>query len=254
MILQKYSASGNDFLIFHTLKNDNYSKLAKELCHRHLGIGADGLVVLLPHDIYAYKWDFYNADGSCADMCGNASRCVAHYALQNGIARQSHSFLSGAGEICVNVNGDIVEVKFGEIKILQERLKYSGLEFSLIDSGVPHIVYFCHKHSELSTTLQSTHTKKLMAELRYKYNANVNFAYIKSKNEIFTSTFERGVEDITLACGSGMASIFYKANKDNLINDEVVITPPSGDSVKFRIENNSVYFSGVVKKIATIVI
>lgn len=76
MQIAKYNASGNDFVIFHTFKEQDFSGLAMKLCHRQSGIGADGLIVLLPHDTYDFKWKFYNSDGSDAAMCGMAQELV----------------------------------------------------------------------------------------------------------------------------------------------------------------------------------
>jgi diaminopimelate epimerase len=92
MNVTKYSASGNDFVIFHTFKKEDRSELAKKLCHRQEGVGADGLIVLIPHEIYDFEWQFYNADGSVAAMCGNGSRAAAHYAYSNGLADKEMKF------------------------------------------------------------------------------------------------------------------------------------------------------------------
>ena len=86
MKLSKYSANGNDFIIFHSDIKANRTNLAKELCHRQDGVGADGLIVLVPHESLDFEWEFYNADGSHADMCGNGSRATAHYAYNNSLA------------------------------------------------------------------------------------------------------------------------------------------------------------------------
>ena len=85
MTVAKYSANGNDFVVFHTFVDVDRSDLAKRLCHRQEGVGADGLIVLLPHDTYDFVWQFYNADGSEAAMCGNGSRAAAHYAFSHGL-------------------------------------------------------------------------------------------------------------------------------------------------------------------------
>ena len=87
MTVTKYSGNGNDFIIFIAQEKADRSELAKKLCHRQNGIGADGMVVVLPHAKYDFEWEFYNADGSVADMCGNASRCVAHFAHEKGISK-----------------------------------------------------------------------------------------------------------------------------------------------------------------------
>lgn len=127
LVVYKYCANGNDFLIFHTFAKGDFSALAKRLCNRFLGIGADGLVVVKPHlqqesnsANVSYQWDFYNSDGSKASMCGNASRCVGHYAHALGLAKDRHSFLSQAGIIGVEVDGDIVQSNLGKFHSLKK--------------------------------------------------------------------------------------------------------------------------------------
>lgn len=300
MFLTKYSANGNDFLITTAIKGANRANLAKKLCDRHDGVGADGFVVLLPHDRFAYRWEFYNADGSKANMCGNASRCIAHYAVAHKIAPKNHSFLSGAGAIKVRVARDMVEVNLGKVRILKENIvefmpnylknnnsnssivsEKSGLrsceigdrtdssstkqttslpdlspqdefelDFSLLDSGVPHLVTFVSNKtkSELAKNLAFLKT------LRDKYNANVNLAAITDKSTIELLTFERGVENITLACGTGMCAVYFLAKSQNLIADKATLIPPSGDKIALRLENDEVCFKGKVAKIADIII
>lgn len=252
MLLTKYSANGNDFLITTAFRRANRVSLAQKLCNRHNGIGADGLVVLLPHNRFAYRWEFYNADGSKADMCGNASRCIAHYAYANKIAPKNHSFLSGAGEIKVRVAGSEVEVNLGEVKILRENIAESfgesPLNFALLDSGVPHLVAFV-RDLEIFKTSQN-----LLRHLREKYNANVNLATIRGESEIALLTYERGVENITLACGTGMCAVYCLAKSQNLISDKATLIPPSGDKIALRLENNEVCFKGKVAKIADIIV
>ena len=102
--IAKYCASGNDFVIFHSLNGADRSGLARTLCDRQHGIGADGLIVLLPHETYDFEWEFYNADGSTASMCGNGSRACAHYAYRFGLAQSSMEFLTGAGVIKASVD------------------------------------------------------------------------------------------------------------------------------------------------------
>lgn len=283
MLLTKYSASGNDFLITTAFRRANRASLAQKLCNRHNGIGADGLVVLLPHSRFAYRWEFYNADGSKANMCGNASRCVAHYAYANKIAPKNHSFLSGAGEIKVRVEGSEVEVNLGKVKILQKNIAESlanipslresrsdswqstkskwiasqatlsrndecELNFTLLDSGVPHLVAFV-RDLEIFKDLQN-----LLRHLREKYNANVNLATIRGESEIALLTYERGVENITLACGTGMCAVYYLAKSQNLVSDKATLIPPSGDKIALRLENNEACFKGKVIKIADIIV
>ena len=285
MFLTKYSASGNDFLITTAFKRANRANLARKLCNRHNGVGADGFVVLLPHAKFAYQWEFYNADGSRANMCGNASRCVAHYAFTQKLAPKNHSFLSGAGEIKVRVAGSEVEVNLGEVKILRENIAESlannpslrdsthcveswqstnqkwiasqaslprndecEFNFTLLDSGVPHLVAFVR---DLGIFKDS---QNLLRHLREKYNANVNLATICREGEIALLTYERGVENITLACGTGMCAVYYLAKSQNLVSDKATLIPPSGDKIALRLENNEVCFKGKVQKIADFIV
>lgn len=108
MQVAKYNASGNDFVIFHTFKEQDYSELAKRLCHRQEGIGADGLIVLVPNHEYDFKWLFYNNDGSKAAMCGNGTRACAHYAFNNKLANAQMHFLTDAGVI-FSINHKTIE-------------------------------------------------------------------------------------------------------------------------------------------------
>ncbi|OBV29948.1 hypothetical protein BKN38_04460 [Helicobacter sp. CLO-3] len=332
MILYKYCANGNDFLIFHTFVRRDYAPLARALCHRFSGIGADGLVVVLPCEAdsadsrdlrgadssafvdssarVAYEWDFYNADGSSANMCGNASRCVAHYAYSVGLAGAKHSFLSKAGIIRVSVEADgknaesknaesksaqpqspertaktaIVSSNLGVYKdfreigaladnagikldsaLLKEVESTQGLARDLcaaswfyLNTGVPHLVCFVRKRDiieALRTKQEPIYTPlfALLRALRQAYNANVNIACLDSSldsgaresdmlessanaapnntsnqalSKIYLATYERGVEDITLACGTGMAACFVVGKMHN-ISEPALLIPPS---------------------------
>lgn len=262
MVLHKYSASGNDFLIYSSFAHSDRSELAKRLCDRHNGIGADGLVVVLPHLEYAYEWEFYNSDGSKAKMCGNASRCVAYYAYSNSIAKAKHTFLTQAGEIKAHFKNDISCDGIGKLANIQTNLgKYTFIEeldlhphlygnkWYLLDTGVPHLVHFVKSFDELPKTKNQT-----LQELRQKYNANVNIAYIQDNNTIYISTYERGVEDITLACGTGMAATFAMAHTHYNIPKECILIPPSGEKLGLEIENGEILFEGKVRFIGLCII
>lgn len=234
MKLEKYTAGGNDFLITHEAAQD-VSKLAKEICNRHFGVGADGLVLVKRHAQYAYEWEFYNSDGSRALMCGNASMCVALYAVRNSLASETHSFYNGSREIFVQVGGESAKSnlgKHGEIK----RVLESGY---LIDTGVRHVVLFEHADIERAR------------ELRAKFDANVNFAQVDGKT-LRVSTFERGVEDYTLACGTGMAAVAAVAREILKMGDFLDIYPRSNCHYKVEIKDGEVILSTNVKFIAKI--
>jgi len=240
MTVTKYSANGNDFIIFHAQEKEDRSELARKLCHRQNGVGADGLVVLLPHKEYDFEWDFYNSDGSYAAMCGNASRAVAHYAHEKGISKDDRAiFLTGAGVIRATINGLYIVSDMVEPQILNQEIEEFGYKWWLIDSGVPHLVSIRDDIEEFDL--------EQARELRHRYNANVNIATIKD-DKLFVRTYERGVEDETLACGTGMVACYVKAHKEGLLGDMVPVFPRSGDELYVSYENGTYRFGGQVTK------
>lgn len=239
MFFSKYSASGNDFILTHLFRyNENsYSNLAKEICHRNLGVGADGLIILKPHLEYDFEWEFYNSDGSEANMCGNGSRAAVAYARDLGLAGNKQRFLSKAGVIYASLSGDIIESELTSPKILEKNIKEFGVDWWLIDTGVPHLV--C-EGAKLN--------KEDLRALRHKYNANVNVAILE-QNVILARTFERGVEDETLACGTGMAAMFVYLKECSKVGKNVLVYPASGEEIYLREENHKIFLKGRVKKI-----
>ena len=242
MFISKYSASGNDFIIFHTFIKKDYSEVAKNLCHRFNGIGADGLIVLIPNMDYDFEWIFYNADGSSAEMCGNGSRATAHYAYKYGLAPAKMKFLTLAGVISCDVKDNIVETELTNYKILKEPFSENGFEWFFVDTGVPHLVTVVDD--------LELYSKDIASKMRYKYNTNVNFVKVLD-NKLYVRTYERGVEDETQACGTGMAASFLRANKLNLVNSSAKVYPTSKEELILSLKNNKLFFKGAVKEIFT---
>lgn len=240
MTVTKYSANGNDFVMFVAQKKADRSELAKKLCHRQNGVGADGLVVVLPHPEYDFEWEFYNADGSVADMCGNASRAVAHFAHEKGISKDNKAeFLTGAGVIRATVNGNYVVSDMVEPDIISQDVEEYGERWWLINSGVPHLV-------AVRENVDDFNLEEARA-LRYKYNANVDICAIKG-NVLYVRTYERGVEDETLACGTGMVACFIRYHKEGKVSDQVIVHPKSGDELYVSYEKGVYRFGGKVTK------
>jgi len=243
MHLSKYSANGNDFVIFHSDVKEDRTELAKTLCHRQDGIGADGLIVVLPHAEYDFEWQFYNSDGSHADMCGNGSRACAHYAYVNGLAPKNMRFLTGAGVINAYVeDGDnrrgMVLSELTPPEILDKTIEFNGKSWWLINTGVPHLVCFSDNIEEFDIDEAR--------ELRYKYNANVNNMALAGEN-LKVRTYERGVEDETLACGTGMAACFYRALQEGKVKENIEVYPISGDTLYLGVNERTITFKGLVK-------
>ena len=240
MTFSKYSASGNDFVIFHTFIEKDYSDLAVELCNRTEGIGADGLIALVPHNELDFKWLFYNSDGSEASMCGNGTRACAHYAVQNNLASNNLSFLTGAGVINCRVDGDIVETELTAPVEIKEPFSEDGFDWWLVDTGVPHLVTIVED--------LDLYSKNLSRHLRLKYNANVNYAKVVD-GKIYVRTYERGVEDETLACGTGMAASFLRAQQLGLVEQKANVYPKSGEELTMSKVGDKLLFKGRVKRV-----
>ncbi|HHP0338721.1 diaminopimelate epimerase [Campylobacter lari] len=239
MKFYKYCASGNDFVVFADSEKKDRSELAKILCNRYEGIGADGLIVVVPHDRYDFEWEFYNCDGSKASMCGNGSRAAAHFAHHYLKKSQYLNFLTGAGLIKSFVDDDIVEIKLSGVKDIKEAFEYKGRIWQGCNTGVPHIVTFVDDLNEFDINL--------CKEVRKKYNANVNFAKVEDEEFIRVRTYERGVEDETLACGTGMGACFYLAYLNQKVKDDILVKPKSNESLYFRLEEDQIFFRGKVK-------
>lgn len=240
MQIAKYNASGNDFVIFHTFLKQDYSELAMRLCHRQKGIGADGLIVLLPSLEADFEWLFYNSDGSEASMCANGSRACAHYAYNQGLALENMRFLTGAGIITSSVAGDIVESELTAVKELAKSFTCEGREWYFYDTGVPHLVTLVSDLSE--------YDKALASKMRYAYNANVNFVLFDG-NSLHVRTYERGVEDETGACGTGMAAAFYTMFALGKIKESIKVYPTSKEELQLKIKNQKLFFKGAVSRV-----
>lgn len=244
MRVSKYSASGNDFVIFHSEHREDRSELTKILCHRQNGVGADGLIVIMPHDEYDFEWDFYNADGSYAEMCGNGSRAAAHYAFNNALAPQKMAFLTGAGVINAEIKENtqtsgVVKSELTPPVIIDKEIVHNGHEWWLLNTGVPHLV-------SLRESVEQFDIEEAR-ELRYKYNANVNICCVDGKN-LRARTYERGVEDETLACGTGMAACFYRAYSEEKVQNNIEVYPTSGETLYLGMNERTITFMGEVKR------
>jgi diaminopimelate epimerase len=239
MFVTKYNANGNDFVIFHDTRRKARHELARLLCDRQKGVGADGMVVLIPHAEYDFEWEFYNSDGSEATMCGNATRAVSHYAIETGISIENRcEFLTGAGVIRTEVNGLYVVTDMLEPDIIRRDIHEYGHTWWLIDTGVPHLV---------SEQPIDTFDLEMARTLREKYDANVNI-YAVENDTLRPRTYERGVEDETLACGTGIMACYVRAREEGKLRDLSVVFPRSGDELYMEYRDGTYRFGGKVTK------
>ncbi len=243
MQVSKYNANGNDFIIYHTFAKKDHSDEARKICNRQYGIGADGLIVLLPHDRYNFEWQFYNSDGSNAHMCGNGSRAAAHYAYTNSLAPSSMSFLTEAGVIEAEVEHNMVQSDLTSAQLLDQDIIHNTRSWWLIDTGVPHLVAIVEDIVEFDL--------KEARELRERYDANVNIAYILDDTSIKVRTYERGVEAETLACGTGMAACFFRALKEKKVSEQIRVYPKSNETLYLSQESSKIRLKGEVELVFT---
>jgi diaminopimelate epimerase len=205
----KMSGSGNDFIIV-----DNRDKIVDEtdlvnfivkVCRRKMSVGADGFILVENTEGADFKWRFFNSDGSVAEMCGNGARCVARFAYLTGIAGPEMSFETGAGIVEAQVAGESVKIKMTDPSDLKTdytlELKDRSISVSSINTGVPHVVM-------VTDTLDDVEVVKMGREVRFHdmfapAGTNVNFICPIKDDTIGIRTYERGVEDETLACGTG---------------------------------------------------
>lgn len=256
----KMHGCGNDFILIDNralrVPVPLMAGWAVELCRRAFGVGADGLIFLEDSETpeAAYRWHFYNADGSRAEMCGNASRCVGRLAVELGMAPPEHAFLSDAGLIRVRLLGeDLVKVQLTPPKdtSLNIALNVAGQELTAhyVDSGVPHAVVFFEDVSGLDIMT-------LGPALRHHGHfaprgANANLAQVVDGAHMMLRTYERGVEGETHACGTGAVAAVHLAHALGLTGSRVDVTTSGKEVLTIDIENSDVFLTGTAIQVYT---
>jgi len=239
-------ACGNDFIILDgineklTLNDSELSNLARSMCDRHFGVGADGILVLLPSDIADFRMRLFNSDGSEGEMCGNGIRCAVKYFVENvrKLTRVNVETLAGIISVTLRVQNDrtyyVVDMGVPKLKakdvpivwsnpdehVLNAPIEIPGLgtiRISALNTGVPHVVIFMENIDKLNV-------KELGTIIRhYKLfpkGVNVDFAEVTSPTSIKVRTYERGVEDETLCCGTGATAVAIVATLLNKIDKD----------------------------------
>ena len=214
----KMSGSGNDFIIIDNRVNKfnemDLPDFVKKVCTRRLSVGADGIIIIEEDHEVDFKWRFFNADGSIAEMCGNGARCAARFAVNNGIAKEELRFRTIAGIINAWVKGEKVQIEIGvpngtalDQTILIDDKKYP---FHFVNTGVPHVVIFLDSISDID--LEKIGKAIRFHQIFQPEGTNVNFAQVIDRDSIKIRTYERGVEAETLACGTGASAVAFIAN------------------------------------------
>ncbi len=253
----KMSGSGNDFILIDHRKpfldESRMKEFIQKVCRRRVSVGADGLILIERSDRVDFKWRFYNSDGGEAEMCGNGGRCAARFAYLKGIAGPSLTFETLVGTLSAQVNGMRVKLEMTKpygLKV-DETVLIEGKKQTLssINTGVPHAVIFLEdvKAADVVKTGKAIRFHPHFAPA----GTNINFVQVENPSRLSVRTYERGVEDETLACGTGAVASALVAAFKGLVKSPVSIKTSGSEilTVYFEIEAREVkrvFFEGDV--------
>lgn len=228
----KYQGTGNDFILFDNRNNEIKTlgiETIKKLCDRKFGIGADGVMLLNLIPGFDFEMVYYNADGKPSTMCGNGGRCMVRFAKDLGIRKENYRFLAvdGPHEATIDLD-DIIRLKMQDVKDVDAHGNYA-----ILDTGSPHYIKY-------STDVRDIDVVHKGREIRYssefeKDGINVNFVESTGEYSIYVRTYERGVEDETLSCGTGVtAAALMSAHHERGFNQIEVKTNGGHLSVEYN--------------------
>ena len=245
------SGSGNDFILVDNraaiVDEENLGRFVASICRRKLSVGADGVILLETSGQADFKWRFFNADGGEAEMCGNGGRCAARLAYLKGIAGARLSFETKAGVIRAEVTGGRVKLEMPEptapeldypLKVKEETFTVSS-----ITVGVPHVVIWV---TDLETSPVFRVGQAIRSHQRYgPAGTNVNFAEELDDGTFAIRTYERGVEDETLACGTGSVATALIAAAKGMADSPTVLHTRGGEALRVYFERSGDEFRSV---------
>jgi diaminopimelate epimerase len=238
----KMNGAGNDFVLLDNRAGDlrlTSGQIAR-LCDRHRGVGADGMLILEPPRNGAdFRMRYYNADGGEAEMCGNGARCFARFADRKAGPLSRLSFETPAGVIGAELKGELVTLQMSEPKDL--RLEPNGASY--VDSGVPHVVVRVPKIDDVDVRKQGSELRH--SPLYAPRGANANFLEKRGAKSIAIRTYERGVEDETLACGTGVvaSAVIFSALEN--VGGPIDVQVRGGDTLQVDFQRAGERFSNV---------
>ena len=225
----KYEGTGNDFVIIDNrdlkFQKDNY-ELIQNICDRKKGVGADGLILLENHDELDFSMIYFNADGSESGFCGNGSRCITHLSNNLNIINDNAKFIAIDGIHESKITNGRIRVKMNDI-LKSEIFKYNDkYSTTFVDTGSPHLIRIYENIDSIDIVKEARELKLIYSE--YTDGLNINFCQI-SDSKIKLRTYERGVEDETLSCGTGaVASAVFLKDSGLVSNDKIEILMKGG--------------------------
>ena len=249
----KMQGTGNDFIIINNIElkfpYETLVKLAKQICQRKISVGSDALMVVDTHQKGGdFRMIFFNADGTEAEMCGNGSRCLARYAFENQLANEEMQIETVAGMVYAKrLDQRNYQVQLNDPANIQEALMFNDFLVDYVELGDPGIPHLVVPYENLSITPLAS-IQALAKSLRYwnylPKGANVNFYEVLDNQEVVVRTFERGVEDFTLACGTGSGSTAYILAQKGLVQPEEVTIHVLGGTLKVKVTPDGLFLIG----------
>ncbi len=244
MQFYKYHGTGNDFIMIDSYnENIELSKNEiKSLCNRRFGIGSDGLMLVRKHLKYDFEMDYYNPDGSGATFCGNGARCIVAFAKKLGIINYKTEFIASDGVHKAFINNNIVKLEMKNIDSFLQKDDYI-----FMNTGSPHVVKFCNN-------LDSYNVQEEGSIIRYKADFNpvgTNVNFVEQKNNYLqVRTYEKGVENETFSCGTGVvaSALSFSINatiSGHSINNNIVNIKTKGGNLKVYFDKNNDKFTNI---------
>ena len=241
----KYEGTGNDFVMIDN-RNDffpkNDIKLIAQLCDRRFGIGADGLILLENDSNSEFKMVYYNSDGNQSTMCGNGGRCIVAYAKKLNIIKSSATFMAIDGIHLATVSEE------NSVSLQMKDVNFVKLEpnYSFLDTGSPH-------HIEMVSEISTIDVKSKGAAISYSAiydpaGTNVNFVEQINEDIFSIRTYERGVEDETLSCGTGATAVAIAMNFSGKTNSNNITINVQGGKLEVSFDKNDSHYSNVCLK------
>ena len=244
----KMSGSGNDFIIIDNrekiIREKGLTSFIKVVCARKYSVGANGLILIEPSKVSDFKWRFFNSDGSIADMCGNGARCVSRYAFVKGISTNEVKFETTRGIIEAEVKENKVKLKMPDPTNLYLNCEIKDSpNLSFIDTGVPHAVVTVDD-------IENAPVVKLGKKIRFHdafmpEGTNVNFMQFTDKKGLSIRTYERGVEDETLACGTGAIACALIGASIKKIDSPINVLTWGGETLIIYFDKNETEFKNI---------
>ncbi|RLD45525.1 MAG: diaminopimelate epimerase [Bacteroidetes bacterium] len=240
----KYQGNGNDFVVVDERNEDHYfsAEQIMNLCDRHFGIGADGMMIVKESDRADFEMQYYNADGKLSSMCGNGGRCIAMFAYLMKIAPKEMSFVAFDGVHKAIIEEELIEGNAYTVSL--QMANVVGVEksekFYFLNTGSPHYVEFVKNLAEMDVHKEGRITR--FSERFSPEGTNVNFVEIKG-DRLLVRTYERGVEDETLSCGTGVTASAIAAFMETGKKDFQIQT--TGGAFKVQFKQNTEGFSNI---------